>query len=120
MRPIEAKVIVGLTVTANGPRGSIQVEKVLLEMMSQFFIAALTTQTNPVTRYVYHLFHKDPFRGLYRPNAFDLSILIPYFTILIILSLFGLHRYHLTYLFLKNRRKVRQPRKYFDQLPRVT
>jgi cellulose synthase/poly-beta-1,6-N-acetylglucosamine synthase-like glycosyltransferase len=88
--------------------------------MFQLLIAALTTQGNPVSRYVYHLFHKDPFSGLYHANAFDLSILIPYFTILIILSIFGLHRYHLTYLFLKNRRKARHPGKNFDQLPRIT
>ena len=46
--------------------------------------------------------------------------MIPYFTILIILSLFGIHRYYLTYLFVKNRRKAAKPDKQFDALPRVT
>jgi len=89
-------------------------------MMNYFFIASIVTPANPLVRYVYHIFHKDPFQGLYRANAFDLWILIPYFTILIILSLFGLHRYYLTYLFLKNRRKAPKPDRHFDQLPRVT
>src|SRR5690242_11733663 len=89
-------------------------------MTSELSIAALIVQVNPVTRYINHLFHKDPFQGLYQPNAFDLSILIPYFTILIILSVFGIHRYHLTHLYRKNRHKAPKPDKYFDALPRVT
>src|SRR6266700_4655270 len=88
--------------------------------MNSTLILGLILPHNPLIQYLARVFQKDPFRGLYRANAFDLSILIPYFTILIILSLFGLHRYHLTYLFLKNRRKGRQPQRCFDQLPRVT
>jgi cellulose synthase/poly-beta-1,6-N-acetylglucosamine synthase-like glycosyltransferase len=89
-------------------------------MMSYLLMAAIVVQANPVVRYFNHLFHKNPFRGLYRANAFDLAILIPYFTILIILAIFGLHRYHLTRLFLKHRRKPLQPPVPFEQLPRVT
>src|SRR5271167_4974313 len=89
-------------------------------MNSHFFIVAIVVQTNPVMRYFYHIFHKDPFRGIYRANAFDLAILIPYFTILIILSIFGMHRYHLTHLYLKNCRKAPKPQQQFAALPRVT
>jgi hypothetical protein len=89
-------------------------------MITHLYFAAIIAQANPVVRYFYHIFHKDPFRGLYRANAFDLSILIPYFTILTFLALFGLHRYHLTYLFLKNRRKTPKAPKPFDKLPRIT
>ncbi len=60
--------------------------------MHPFLVALLLAPTNPVAKYFYHVFHKDPFRGIYRANAFDLSILIPYFTILIILSVYGIHR----------------------------
>ncbi len=83
-------------------------------------LAAFIAHSNPVARYFYLLFHKDPFRGIYQPNAFDLSIEIPYFTILIILSLYGMHRYCLTYLYLKNRRNAPKPTKEFAELPRVT
>jgi cellulose synthase/poly-beta-1,6-N-acetylglucosamine synthase-like glycosyltransferase len=76
--------------------------------------------TNPVVKYFYKVFHKDPFRGIYQPNAFDLSILIPYFTILIILSIYGIHRYCLVYLYMKNRGKAPKPRGQFEVLPRVT
>jgi cellulose synthase/poly-beta-1,6-N-acetylglucosamine synthase-like glycosyltransferase len=88
--------------------------------MSDIVLASLIVPTNPVARFVYHIFHKDPFRGIYQPNAFDLSILIPYFTILIILSIYGLHRYYLTYLYLKGRKKAPHPPQPLERLPRVT
>jgi len=88
--------------------------------MQHLFLALLVVHSNPVARYFYKLFHKDPFRGIYQTNAFDLSILIPYFTILIILSIYGLHRYFLVFVYLKNRHKTPRPAKRFEQLPRVT
>ncbi len=88
--------------------------------MSHLFFAILVANANPVVRYLRHIFHKNPFQGIYEPNAFDISILIPYFTILIILSIYGIHRYHLTYLYLKNRHKVPKPQAHFENLPRVT
>ena len=84
------------------------------------YFAILIADANPLVRYVQHIFHKDPFQGIYVPNAFDLSVLIPYFTILVILSIYGLHRYYLTYLYLKNRKKLPRPLKEFELLPRVT
>jgi cellulose synthase/poly-beta-1,6-N-acetylglucosamine synthase-like glycosyltransferase len=88
--------------------------------MSYLLVASLTVHANPVVRYFLKIFRKDPFQGLYQPNAFDLSILIPYFTILIILSIYGIHRYSLVYLFLKNRHKTPKPKGSFQELPRVT
>lgn len=85
-----------------------------------FLLASLIPPSNPVARYLHNLFYKDPFRGLYHANAFDLSILIPYFTILIILSAYGIHRYALAYIYLKNRRKLPSPLGAFEKLPRVT
>ena len=43
-----------------------------------------------------------------------------YFVVLCGLSLYGLHRYVIVYLFLKNRRKLPQPLSTFETLPRVT
>jgi cellulose synthase/poly-beta-1,6-N-acetylglucosamine synthase-like glycosyltransferase len=92
--------------------------------MNQLLFAILLAPTNPVAKtvsvYLYKIFHKDPFRGIYQPNAFDLSILIPYFTILIILSIYGIHRYCLVYLYVKNRGKAPKPLGKFEALPRVT
>jgi cellulose synthase/poly-beta-1,6-N-acetylglucosamine synthase-like glycosyltransferase len=88
--------------------------------MHQFLIAILLAPTNPVLKYLHHVFYKDPFRGIYQPNAFDLTILIPYFTILIILSIYGVHRYCLVYLYMKSRGKAQKPAGQFPELPRVT
>jgi cellulose synthase/poly-beta-1,6-N-acetylglucosamine synthase-like glycosyltransferase len=92
--------------------------------MHQFLFAIFLAPTNPVAKtlsvYLYKIFHKDPFRGIYQPNAFDLSILIPYFTILIILSIYGIHRYSLVYLYMKNRKRAPKPKGQFEVLPRVT
>jgi len=88
--------------------------------MSNLLVLNLLIQTNPVVRYFLRIFHKDPFRGIYQANGFDLSILIPYFTILGILSIYGLHRYYLTFLYLRNRNKAPRPLERFDSLPRVT
>ncbi len=88
--------------------------------MSHLLLASFTVQVNPVVRYFHKIFHKDPFRGLYSPDLFDLSILIPYFTILVILSVYGVHRYYLVYLYLRNRHKAPKPQNYFERLPRVT
>jgi cellulose synthase/poly-beta-1,6-N-acetylglucosamine synthase-like glycosyltransferase len=43
-----------------------------------------------------------------------------YLSVLIGLSGYGLHRYFIVYLFLKNRRRVPQPLSHFEQLPIVT
>jgi cellulose synthase/poly-beta-1,6-N-acetylglucosamine synthase-like glycosyltransferase len=88
--------------------------------MHQLLLALLMVPTNPVLKYLHKVFQKDPFRGIYQPNPFDLSILIPYFTILIILSIYGIHRYFLVYLYLKSRGKALKPPRQFAVLPCVT
>ncbi len=88
--------------------------------MNHLLLASLILHPNPLVRYFHNIFHKDPFQGLYQPNAFDLSILIPYFTILIILSIYGLHRYFLVYVYRKHRRKAPRPAGEIAPLPRVT
>jgi cellulose synthase/poly-beta-1,6-N-acetylglucosamine synthase-like glycosyltransferase len=88
--------------------------------MVHFYLAILILEPNPVVKYFHNLFFRDPFRGLYEPNAFDVSILIPYFVLLGVLSIFGAHRYGLIYLYLKNKRNALKPAGNFAQLPRVT
>lgn len=45
---------------------------------------------------------------------------ICYFTVLVGLSLYGLHRYVIVWLFLKNRHRMPKPKEQFTELPRVT
>jgi cellulose synthase/poly-beta-1,6-N-acetylglucosamine synthase-like glycosyltransferase len=74
----------------------------------------------PVAHYLNILFRKTPFEGLYQPNAFDLSFLIPYFVSLGVLSIYGVHRYVLTYLYLKHRRNRAGRLEFLEPLPRIT
>ncbi len=61
------------------------------------------------------------FKGLYHWNAFDASLLIPYFAVMIVLSLYGIHRYTLCYQYFKYRRNYNPaPPRHFEQLPAVT
>jgi len=49
---------------------------------------------------------RDPFRGIYQLNGFDLAIMIPYFLILGVLAAYGIHRYWLVYCYSKYRANV--------------
>ncbi len=64
--------------------------------------------TNPVWDYVRRQIDPtlNPFRGLYQANGFDLTMMVPYFVVLGILALYGMHRYWLVYDYFKYRRNV--------------
>src|SRR4051812_44943180 len=81
-------------------------------------LALLATST--VSRYTQALF--DPtFANIHRLSWFDWALLIPYFGILAILSVYGLHRYEVIRTYFKHRKEaVTEPPKRFDQLPKVT
>ena len=66
------------------------------------------------------LFPRDHWNRLYQLNAFDIFILIPYLAILSILAIYGVHRYYLVYLYLKNKDKVAQPTARLATKPKVT
>ncbi len=83
--------------------------------------AIFLASQNSVTFYLTRIFTPDPFRGIYQVNSFDLLLLIPYFSILSILALYGLHRYILVYKYFKYRRNVPvAPSTPLALLPRVT
>ena len=89
-------------------------------LTSPYSIAAVAfLQVNPVTRYWHQL--TDPtFRGLYQANAFDLSIMLPYFLVMVILAVYGIHRYTLVYNYFKNRKNVAPPAPEVTEWPKVT
>jgi len=74
----------------------------------------------PEQRRFYQLPAIDHWNALYRLTAFDIFILIPYLAILTILAIYGVHRYHLVYLYLKNKHKVAQPKGRLEIKPPVT
>ena len=62
----------------------------------------------------------NPFRGLYQLNSFDLAVMAPYFVVMVILAMYGIHRYVLVYYFFKNRRRIAPPPPEISEWPRVT
>ena len=63
----------------------------------------------------------NTFNGLYRLQPFDWALLVPYFGVLIVLSVYGLHRYAMIRGYWKHRHQMLDvaPTK-FEQLPPVT
>jgi cellulose synthase/poly-beta-1,6-N-acetylglucosamine synthase-like glycosyltransferase len=59
-------------------------------------------------------------RGLGDHNSFNLAVMIPYFVLMGVLSIYGLHRYWLVYLYFKNRQNVPGPPPELSNWPRVT
>ena len=62
----------------------------------------------------------DPtFTGIHKLSWFDWMLLIPYFSILAILSVYGLHRYDTIRTYFKHRKNATtEPPRRFEQLPR--
>ena len=58
-------------------------------------------------QYVRSHFLNTTFRGLYQANAFDMSLLVPYFIVLILLASYGMHRYILVFEYYKHRKNRR-------------
>jgi cellulose synthase/poly-beta-1,6-N-acetylglucosamine synthase-like glycosyltransferase len=63
----------------------------------------------------------DTFAGIHQPAFFDYAIMAPYFVLLGILSIFGLHRFEILWRYHRNKHKLNQPpAANFQELPRVT
>lgn len=76
---------------------------------------------NGLRHYLKAQFADQTFKGLYHWNFFDAAVLLPYFAVMIVLALYGVHRYTLCYLYYKYRKNYKpDPPRRFDELPRVT
>ncbi len=64
--------------------------------------------------------NRNPFRGIYQLNAFDLAVMIPYFLVLIVLAAYGLHRYWLVCCYFKNRQNIPPAPPEMTTWPKVT
>ena len=73
-------------------------------------LAVWAASQHGITHYLRTHYSNDPvnnpFRYLYRWNAFDTTLLIPYFLVMIVLAFYGLHRYQLVYLYYKHRKQA--------------
>jgi cellulose synthase/poly-beta-1,6-N-acetylglucosamine synthase-like glycosyltransferase len=82
-------------------------------------LAQLYLQMNPVSAY-WHRMLNPTFRGLYHANAFDFSIMLPYFFVMTILACYGLHRYALVFNYFKYRKNAAGAPPELKEWPRVT
>src|SRR5215831_8209656 len=83
--------------------------------------AVMLAANRGVGQYIRQHFLDRTFQGLYRPNAFDVALLIPYFIVLILLASYGVHRYVLVYLYYKHKKnRTTEPAERYADLPRVT
>jgi cellulose synthase/poly-beta-1,6-N-acetylglucosamine synthase-like glycosyltransferase len=63
----------------------------------------------------------DTFAGIHRLEWFDYALMLPYFGVLIILSVYGLHRYEMIREYFKTKHKIpTEPASRFTELPRIT
>jgi cellulose synthase/poly-beta-1,6-N-acetylglucosamine synthase-like glycosyltransferase len=74
----------------------------------------------PERKHFFQLPAIDHWNSLYKLTAFDIFILIPYLTILTILAVYGIHRYHLVFLYLKHKDSTAHPNAKLEKKPRVT
>jgi cellulose synthase/poly-beta-1,6-N-acetylglucosamine synthase-like glycosyltransferase len=93
-----------------------------LSFSAHFLGLAAAVAQNPFSTYWSKFTdpNRNPFRGLYQLNTFDLAIMIPYFLVLLILAAYGLHRYYLVFSFFKNRENVPGPPPAATTWPKVT
>jgi len=67
---------------------------------------AMLAASRGLGHYIHTHYGDHTFRGLYRPNAFDMAMLVPYFAVMVILAFYGIHRYQLVWLYYRNRKNA--------------
>ena len=87
------------------------------QTLSLFFVK------NDLRHYLRTHYGDRTFQNLYHWQffSFDTALLAPYFIVMIVLAMYGLHRYTLVWLYYHNRKNAtHEPTSHFEQLPRVT
>jgi len=89
--------------------------------MSHPFAFLLLFATPSTMDRVWTQLFDDTFAGIHTPAFFDYALMVPYFGLLAILSIFGLHRFEILWRYHRNKQKLgKPPERLFDELPRVT
>ena len=73
----------------------------MLTLASLLFAA----QQNPLVHY-WHKITDKTFSGVYNANAFDMAMMLPYFLVLVVLAMYGMHRYTLLYNYFVYRKNI--------------
>jgi cellulose synthase/poly-beta-1,6-N-acetylglucosamine synthase-like glycosyltransferase len=89
-------------------------------MISSLALAFLVARPSAAERLIRSIMN-NPFAGIHELNWFDWAMLVPYFTVLLILSVYGIHRYDVIHTYFKHRKKAQgEPLRRFENLPPVT
>lgn len=89
-------------------------------MLATASLGALLFATSTTDQIVTALFD-DTFAGIHQLSWFDYAMMVPYFATLVILSIFGLHRYHVIRGYFKYRKNLSPvPPSQWAELPKVT
>jgi cellulose synthase/poly-beta-1,6-N-acetylglucosamine synthase-like glycosyltransferase len=110
--------------TCIAPRGGIwprPIEETTFLNASFTLLCAIFAAPHGLRHYLRSHFLDTTFKGLYKPNAFDFALLIPYFIVLVLLAFYEMHRYQLVYMYFKHRKnKATDPPSRFAELPKLT
>jgi len=91
-----------------------------LHSLTRLALFAFAPQ-NSLKHYLKSQYADRTFEGLYHLNWFDAALLFPYFAVMIVLAIYGIHRYTLVYLYYKYKKNYNpNPPQHFAELPRVT
>ena len=91
-----------------------------MSMSSTLVLAFLAARPSATERLIRNIMN-NPFAGIHQLDWFDWAMLIPYFTVLFILSIYGIHRYDVIHTYFKHRKKAQgEPPLQFESLPPVT
>lgn len=88
-------------------------------MYSALTLSVFLAQQSAINRFLHRLTDRT-FSGIYHANAFDLAMMIPYFIVLMVLAMYGLHRYWLVYDYFLYSKNVPPPPPPVTNWPRVT
>ena len=88
-------------------------------MYAALTVTILLAQQSAASRFLHRLTDRT-FSGIYHANAFDLAMMIPYFIVLLVLAMYGLHRYWLVYDYFLYSKNVPPPPPPVTNWPRVT
>ena len=84
-----------------------------------FSLSVALAAQNSISHY-WHKITDRTFTGVYHANAFDLAMMIPYFIVLFVLAVYGLHRYWLVYDYFAYAKNVPPAPPLVKNWPRVT
>lgn len=88
-------------------------------MYPALILTILLAHQSAIGRYL-HKLSDSRFSSVYHVNAFDLAMIIPYFAVLLVLAMYGLHRYWLVYDYFQYSKNVPPPPPPVTNWPRVT